>query len=312
MLLHDRVGHGQAEPRPLADVLGREKRIEDLRLHILRYAGPIIGDFEDDRIAIEIMPGADDQHAAAVGADHRLLGVDDQVEQDLLNLVRVGKRLRQASGERLDGRHIVDALLVGAQRQRFPDDLIEIDHRPRGMTLAREGEQVADDLGGAFRLAQDGFKPAPRVIVGRPLRQTLRPREDRRERVVQLVRDARNRLTKRGELLGLQQLMVQIARLILEPLAIADVAHQRFDTETITTALRMRGHLHPHRRSVGATQTQQVISHCAIVLQAAKKAIARLRVDETFDLEWTHLVLGRLNAKAEHEFQVRVGRERLA
>ncbi len=104
MLLHDRVGHGQAEPGPLADVLGREKRIEDLRLHVLRHARAIVGDFEDDSIAIEVMPGADDEHAAAVGADHGLLGVDDQVEQDLLNLMRVGKRLRQAGGERLDGR----------------------------------------------------------------------------------------------------------------------------------------------------------------------------------------------------------------
>ena len=56
----------------------------------------------------------------------------------------------------------------------------------------------------------------------------------------------------------------------------------------------------------------RLISDRAVVLQAAKEAVARLRIDEMFDLEWTHLVLRRLDAKAEHEFQVRVGRERLA
>ena len=40
--------------------------------------------------------------AAAVGGQHRLLGVDDQVEQHLLHLVAVGEDLRQAGGERVD------------------------------------------------------------------------------------------------------------------------------------------------------------------------------------------------------------------
>ena len=46
--------------------------------------------------ALEVVPGAEDQRAAAVRADHRLLGVDDQVEQHLLHLVRIGEDLRQA------------------------------------------------------------------------------------------------------------------------------------------------------------------------------------------------------------------------
>ena len=41
-------------------------------------------------------------------------------------------------------------------------------------------------------------------FVERALRQALGPGEDRRERVVQLVRDARDRLAERGHLLGLQ------------------------------------------------------------------------------------------------------------
>ena len=108
--------------------------------------GPVVVDFEDDRVAIEVVPGADDERAAAVGGEHRLLGVDDQVQQHLLNLVRIGKHLRQPGGERLDDRDVADALLVGAQRQRLAHDLVEVDHRARRVALARERQQVADDL----------------------------------------------------------------------------------------------------------------------------------------------------------------------
>ena len=65
------------------------------------------------------MPRAHDEDAAAVGRQHRLLGVDDQVQQHLLDLVAVGEDLRQAGGERVDHRDVGDALFVGAQRERF-------------------------------------------------------------------------------------------------------------------------------------------------------------------------------------------------
>ena len=74
---------------------------------------------------------AHDQRAASVRRQHRLLGVDDQVEQHLLNLVRIGEDRRQARGERVDDRDVGDALLVRAQRERLAHDLVEVDHRAR-------------------------------------------------------------------------------------------------------------------------------------------------------------------------------------
>ena len=96
VLLDDRVGDGQAEARALADFLRREERIEDARLHVLRHARPVVVHFEDDGVAVEVVPAAQDERAAAVGREHRLLGVDDQVEQHLLELVRIGEGERQA------------------------------------------------------------------------------------------------------------------------------------------------------------------------------------------------------------------------
>ena len=63
------------------------------------------------------------------------------------------------------------------------------------------------------------------------------------------MRDAGDRLAERGELLRLQQLVIEIARLILEPLALADVAHQRFDAErAAVVGLGVRRDLDPDRR----------------------------------------------------------------
>ena len=139
-----------------------------------------------------------------------------------------------------------------SQRERLADDVVQIDHRARRLPLARERQQVAHDLGGALRLAEDGLEAAPRFLVdlrGGPLRQPLGPRQDRRERVVQLVRDAGNRLPERREFFGLQQLVIQIARLILELLALADIAHQRVDADRsiLRRRIGMRRHLDPDR-----------------------------------------------------------------
>ena len=94
MFLDDRVRDGQPEARSFTDLLRREKRIENLRLHVLGHTRPVVVDLEDHRVAIGVVPGADDQRAAAVRAEHRLLRVDDQVQQHLLHLVRIGKHLR--------------------------------------------------------------------------------------------------------------------------------------------------------------------------------------------------------------------------
>ena len=102
MLLHDRVGDRQPEAGALADLLRREERIEDLRLQLVGNARAVVVDLEHHRFLLGVVPGANDEHAAAVGREHRLLGVDDQVEQHLLDLVAVGEHLRQAGGQRVD------------------------------------------------------------------------------------------------------------------------------------------------------------------------------------------------------------------
>ena len=204
MLLDDRIGHGQTEPRAFTDLLGREKRIEDPGLHFLWHAGTIVVHFEDDGVRVEVVPGAQDQRSTTVRVEHRLLRIDDQVQQHLLHLVRIREDERQPSGERLEDVDVAQTLLVRAQRQRFAHHLVHIHHRTRGVSLARKREQIANDLGSPLRFAQDRFETAFGLIVDVPLRQALCPGENRREGIVQFVGDARNRLAESGQLFGLQ------------------------------------------------------------------------------------------------------------
>ena len=177
MLLDDRVRDGQTEARALPDLFRREKRIENLRLHVLGHTRAVVVDLEDHRVAIGVVPGADDQRAAAVRAEHGLLRVDDQVQQHLLDLVRIGKHFAgvpTASASRM----LMLLMRCSYERsaKRFAHDLVEVHHRARRVTLAGERQEIAHDLGRALRLAQDRFETAlgllDRPIVARAARPT--------------------------------------------------------------------------------------------------------------------------------------------
>jgi len=191
MFLHDRVRHREAQPGALADFLGREKRVEDLGLEILRDTRPVIVDFDDNRLARVVVPRPHDEHAAPVRRQHRLLGVDDQVEQHLLHLMRVGERGGQPRGERVNHGDVGDPLLVRPQPERLAHDLVDVDHRAGRLALAREGEHGAHDLGGPLRFAEDDLEAATDCrIERRLLREPFRPAENRGAGVVELVRDS--------------------------------------------------------------------------------------------------------------------------
>ena len=78
-----------------------------------------------------------------------MLGIEQQVENDLLNLLAVDED-RQHAGVQLQREgDVVLGEGVLAQARRGARDLIEVGPRPFGRAAADEGEQVADDLAGA-------------------------------------------------------------------------------------------------------------------------------------------------------------------
>ena len=143
------------------------------------------------------------------------------------------------------------------------------------------------------------------------LREPLGPGEDRGERIVQLVRDAGDRLAERGHLLGLQQLVIDVARLIVQLLAFADVAHHGLDPKLATGFVDLGAprDFHPDDRVVGAAKPEQVVGDGAIGDQAFDERVARLRIDEPIAIERTDVRIGRLAAVAENQLEVRIGRD---
>ena len=165
--------------------------------------------------------------------EHRLLGVDDQVQQDLLDLVRIGEDRRQAGGQRLDDRDVGDALFVRAQRQRLAHDLIEIDGRPRRVALARERLQVADDAGGALGGVVDGVEIAAGELVEPPAGSAAR--RTRGSSPADCSARAR-RPTSSGPARPVSRPATTADRdRATDPgaFALGDVAHQRFDAERL-------------------------------------------------------------------------------
>ncbi len=87
VLLDDAVGDGQAQPGALADVLGREERVEDAVADRGRHARTVVLETEVDRFARHSRFEHD--RSRGLQRTDRLLGVVQQVQDHLLDLVEV-------------------------------------------------------------------------------------------------------------------------------------------------------------------------------------------------------------------------------
>ena len=93
--LDDAVAHAEAEPGAFASGLRREERLEHALQRLLRHAGAGVGHLGDDRVALASGP---DHEPLRRRAPHRVLGVDDEVENHLLQLLIIAGELGQRSG----------------------------------------------------------------------------------------------------------------------------------------------------------------------------------------------------------------------
>jgi hypothetical protein len=257
------------------------------------------------------MAGSHHNRPAFVDGQHRLFGVDEEIEQHLLDLMRIGKYARHV-GRQLGGDRQHRHLVVAAQRDRFDDERIDVDHGARRLALTRECQQVAHDTRGAVRFAEDDRHAALRHLVERLFRQPLRPAQDGRQRVVQLVRDAGDGLPERRHLLGLQDLLIDVLGLIVRPLAFADVAHQRFHPQqpAIARAPGTCRHLHPHRGAIQAAHPEEIVRDGQIVEELCNERGSRIGVDEPLRGKGHHLGLRGVRRVSKQLFQVGIGRER--
>src|SRR5438270_8699376 len=142
MLLNDSVSDRQAEARAARlaftrNVLGGKERVINLVDMLRRNAGATVTDVYLDAVSIG---RADVQRAAF--ARHGIFGVQEQVQEHLLQLAGVAMDQRQSGVELRLYLHARGLELVLQERERFSNDLIQIDGAEFRGARTREIQQV--------------------------------------------------------------------------------------------------------------------------------------------------------------------------
>ena len=218
-LLDDAVGRGKPQAGPFALLLGGEERVEDLVQRLGRDAAALVRDRDAHVFALgnagpfqrQSGPQADilgaDRDLAAAG--HGVAGVHDEVHQHLLELPGVGADrpqrgvVRHGDHDPLSDETVEKMAEVG---QRVP----QVDELRRQRLLAREGEQLAHQGRRPVGVLRDLVQV--RIIgvrVVAPQHQKVAMARDRRQQVVEVMRDAARQLADGLHLLALHELRFQ-------------------------------------------------------------------------------------------------------
>ena len=227
-LLDEAIYLAEPEAGPLADLLGGEERFErplrDIGIHT--RAG--VADAQPNMIARE-QPGQSlrgrridrdiagrDLQLAAGG--HRIARVDDEIEQRCLELHRIDAAGPQA---RLERHAEGDCLAKRAAQEGFAGDDRVVEHhdfRSQGAAPGKR-EQLLGQLGAAICRRLGRLHQTQDLGARNLLRAAQRgvdhfqARDDHRQQIVEVVRDAAGKLADRVELLGVPQHLLRLAAL---------------------------------------------------------------------------------------------------
>ncbi len=268
VLAHDAVGHREAEAGALANVLGGEERLEDVRQVLGRDPRALVAHAHADAVRLGAaqvggrggaLAGDGDLDRAVIVAG--LDGVDHEVGEDLLDLPRVelgrGGRLALAQGQR-------DARLGGdrlEQRQRAPGDAAHVLRGALRASRAGEVEELADDAGHLVARLDDDAGVVD-GLGGRRLAVGDHPGAGAHhvERRAQLVGDPRGELAHGHQPIGVAELLQggdagrRLGRAVLVGLdqALAHRVHLRATARRARRAGGARAAPRSHRAPRGA------------------------------------------------------------
>jgi hypothetical protein len=177
--------------------------------------GAVVGDGDADVPSGQRAVGAvldlgvrelDRQHPAG---GHRVAGVHDQVDDDLLELA--GVRLDRPEVRRRDAAKL--DVLADQSREHLlelGDELGEVEHARLEHLAAAEGEEMAREVGGALADPADLLGlVTPRVVRVETGDEELGVAAERRQEVVEVVRDAPGQAPDGVELLRVEQLLLE-------------------------------------------------------------------------------------------------------
>src|SRR4029077_3837069 len=154
-------------------------------------AWPVIGDLKRQPVASK-PASVDGDAAVAASLQNRLFRVDEQVQDHLLELIRIGQRWRKTVCQAALDNDVFDFEFITAQGQGALHNLVEVHAGALGFCLPGKKEQVLDDAAGALRLLEDLLGLAELGRSQAVAEEKLRIAHDGRERIVQLVSDTGN------------------------------------------------------------------------------------------------------------------------
>ncbi len=213
VLLHDAVADGEAKAGAfvlalLGFALGGEEGIVDaVEVLLLDAAAGVLNADDDATCAVE----GGDLEGCVGGAEHRVLRVQHEVEDDLLELALVAVNAGEVWVEVGFDTDLRGLELVLEEGDGVVKELVQVEAGELGSAGAREVEQAVDDLGGAEGLLRDLFEDGGEAfVVAHVLGQHLGVAGDDGERRVDLVRDASGEQADGGELFRLGELCLEL------------------------------------------------------------------------------------------------------
>ena len=235
-LLDDPVDGREAEPSPLADALGREERLEEVGLGLGVHphsrvahgekhvrAGVDVGLLAGIRLVQLDVRGLDGEPPSL---RHGVPRVDGQVQDDLLELPRVGPDPAEHGFRRRDE---VDVLADQPPEQRLHPSHhdVHVEHPRLEDLLPAKRQELLGERGGAARgLGDQVDVPAGRLRELWPRALDLGAAADHREQVVEVVRHPAREPPDRLHLLGLPEV-------VLEPLSLGHVDERCEERRTV-------------------------------------------------------------------------------
>ena len=180
---------------------------------------PLSADLEHDPLAAAIDGRRDREPARRRHAPHGVMGIRHEIHEDLVELMGIGPDRGEVGGKVQPQLDAVGPQGIGQKLDRLAHDGVQVNEAPLRLVLARQGQEVLTIRAHRSAAAISFSTEAPtEVLLNLPCEE-LRPAHDHRERIVELVRDTRQKLAHRGDLLRLEELGLgpaQVLELSLE------------------------------------------------------------------------------------------------
>src|SRR5580765_3649328 len=186
---HDAVANAQAEPGTLTSLLGGVKGIEDA--FRVGDTGSIVrnGNFN----GITAQPRADGDPPAVPGLLHRVIGVIENIQENLLQLLGIAKGRRQLFIELLDDFYAVTGEIVAAELDGLTQHAVDLHQLALHRALPREAQQILHDVFRSLRFSQNDLQIFARVFGDLwILEKEIGKAKNGRQRVIYLVGHARD------------------------------------------------------------------------------------------------------------------------